>query len=236
MTEETGVYLMRDATGGVLYVGKAKNLKNRVTSYFKNGNQLSPRIQLMVSKIADLEVVITDNEIEALVLESNLIKKYKTRFNVLLRDDKSYPFLRLDSAHPFPRIEYTRKVRKDGARYFGPYISSFQIKDVLKWAQKAFKLRDCSDNEFRNRSRPCILHQMNQCSAPCVKLIDEASYQKNIDQVLHLLEGKTKDVVKFLKTQMNAASEAEQFELAAEYRDRINHVEEINQEQKMLDP
>lgn len=235
LTEEPGVYIMKDASGGILYVGKAKNLKNRVSTYFQDSKDKSPRIDLMVRKIADFELVLTDNEVEALVLEYNLIKKYKPRFNVVFRDDKSYPYVRVDVSHPFPRLEYTRKVRKDGARYFGPFVSAYQIKDVLRWAQKAFKLRDCSDNEFRNRSRPCILYQMGQCSAPCVNLISEQDYDRNIKRVLKLLDGKSGDVVKDLTHAMEEAAEREEFELAAELRDRIQHIEHINQEQKITD-
>lgn len=236
LTDDPGVYLMKDAFDTILYVGKAKNLKNRVSSYFQENRDLSPRIQLMVGKIADFEVVLTDSEVEALVLEFNLIKKYRPRFNVVFRDDKSYPYVRLDMNHPFPRLEYVRRVKKDGARYFGPYVSAFQIRDVLQWARKAFRLRDCSDNEFRNRSRPCILHQMGQCSAPCVGYIDEASYAKNIGQVLKLLDGKNDEVLAELATQMKTASEEEKFELAGALRDRIRSIEEINQGQKVLDP
>ncbi|MBI2605165.1 MAG: excinuclease ABC subunit C [Deltaproteobacteria bacterium] len=236
LTGDPGVYLMKDASGAILYVGKAKNLRNRVSSYFQENRDLSPRIQLMVGKIADFEVVLTDNEVEALVLEFNLIKKYRPRFNVVFRDDKSYPYVRLDMGHPFPRMEYVRRVKKDGARYFGPYVSAFQIRDVLQWAQKAFRLRDCSDNEFRNRSRPCILHQMGQCSAPCVGYIDEASYAKNIEQVLKLLDGKNDEVVSELESQMENAAREEKFELAGALRDRIRGIEEINQGQKVLDP
>lgn len=235
LTEDPGVYVMKDAAGGILYVGKAKNLKNRVSSYFQDSKDKSPRIDLMVRKIADFELVLTDNEVEALVLEFNLIKKYKPRFNVVFRDDKSYPYVRIDTNHPFPRLEYTRKVRKDGARYFGPYVSAYQIKDVLRWAQKAFRLRDCSDNEFRNRARPCILYQMGQCSAPCVGLIKEEDYANSIKSVLKLLDGKAADLTKELKGQMADAAEREEFELAAQLRDRIQHIEHINQEQKITD-
>lgn len=236
LAAEPGVYLMKDAAGVIIYVGKAKNLKNRVSSYFQDSKDKNPRTELLVRKIEDLEVVITDNEVEALVLECNLIKKYKPRFNIRLKDDKTYPYVRLDLKHPFPRLEYTRRVRKDGARYFGPYVSAFSIKEVLRWAEKAFKLRDCSDNEFRNRARPCILYQMGQCSAPCVGLIDENEYDKSIKTVLKLLDGKTDEVVADLKNQMEQAAGVEEFEKAASIRDRIQHIEEITQQQKMADP
>ncbi|MBI3556724.1 MAG: excinuclease ABC subunit UvrC [Deltaproteobacteria bacterium] len=236
LAEEPGVYLMKDGGGVILYVGKAKNLKSRVSSYFQDTKDKNPRTELLVRKIIDFEVVLTDTEAEALVLECNLIKKYKPRFNVRLKDDKSYPYVRLDMNHPFPRLEYVRRVRKDGARYFGPFVSAYQIKDILRWAQKAFKLRDCSDNEFRNRSRPCILHQMGQCSGPCVGLIAEPEYHQSINTVLKLLDGKTTEVVKGLKIEMAKAAESEAFELAAELRDRIQQIDEITQQQKISDP
>ncbi len=246
LTEEPGVYQMKDASGEILYVGKAKNLKKRVLSYFQHlfaqdqvsASRHSPRIELMVQKVADVEVIITDNEVEALILEFNLIKKNKPRFNVMLKDDKSFPYVRLDLEHPYPKLEYVRRVQKGSrnVRYFGPYVSAFEIKDVLRWAHKTFRLRDCSDNEFRNRSRACILYQMGQCSGPCVGKISEKEYGENIDRVLKILDGKTKDVVSDLKTQMNEASEKEEFEKAAEIRDRIQNIENINSEQKMIDP
>ncbi|MEW6057874.1 MAG: excinuclease ABC subunit UvrC [Bdellovibrionota bacterium] len=236
LSDDPGVYLMKDAAGGVLYVGKAKNLRARVSSYFQEQKDRNPRTELLVRRVSDFEVVLTDNEVEALILECNLIKKYRPKFNVRLKDDKSYPYVRLDLNHPFPRLEYVRRVRKDGARYFGPYVSAFQIKEVLRWAQKAFKLRDCSDNEFRNRSRPCILYQMGQCSAPCVDYISEEAYSENIKTVLKILEGKTNEVVRDLKAQMLKAAESEEFERAAEIRDRISHIEQITQEQKITNP
>lgn len=238
LAEDPGVYLMKDTRGEILYVGKAKNLRNRVSSYFQEGRGLTPRIQLLVKKINDFEVVITDSEAEALVLECNLIKKYKPRYNVRLKDDKSYPYVRLDVNHPFPRLQVVRKVRKDGARYFGPFVSAGNLWELMGWARKAFQLRDCSDNEFRNRSRPCILHQMGQCSAPCVNLIDGETYGKAVDHVLKLLEGKHAEVLKAMKAEMAAAAEAEEFEKAGELRDRIERLELFVEEnkQKMLDP
>ena len=236
LSDDPGVYLMKDLAGVIIYVGKAKNLKNRVSSYFRESKDHSPKTQLLVKKIHDFEIVITDSEVEALLLEVNLIKKYKPKFNIRLKDDKSYPYVRLDTNHPFPRLEYVRKVKKDGARYFGPYVSSYHIRDLLRWSQKAFKLRDCSDNEFRNRSRPCILHQMNQCTAPCVGLISEEDYAKNIKTVLDLLDGKNDKVCSDLKNEMQMLSESERFEEAAEVRDRIIRIEEISERQKITDP
>jgi excinuclease ABC subunit C len=236
LSDDPGVYLMKDASGVILYVGKAKNLKSRVSSYFQESKDKTSRIELLVRKIYDFEVVITDTEVEALVLECNLIKKYKPRFNIRLKDDKTYPYVRLDLNHPFPRMEYVRKVRRDGARYFGPYVASGQLKDFLRWAQKAFRLRDCSDNEFRNRARPCILYQMGQCSAPCVGLIKEEDYARSVQSVLKLLDGKNNEVLDVMRREMEVAAEREEFELAAALRDRIQHIEALNEEQKITDP
>jgi excinuclease ABC subunit C len=233
LAEEPGVYLMKDESGGILYIGKAKNLKSRVSSYFQETKDRPPRTELLVRKIFDLEVVLTDNEVEALILECNLIKKYRPRFNVRLKDDKGYPYVRLNLNHPYPRLEYVHHAKKDGAKYFGPYVSAYQIKDVLQWAQKAFRLRDCSDNEFRNRSRPCILYQMGQCSGPCVGLIKEEEYAQNIQSVLKLLDGKSSEVLREMKKRMAQAAESEEFELAAMLRDRIQHIEQVSEEQKI---
>ena len=236
LTTDPGVYLMKSAVGEILYVGKAKNLKARVSTYFQESRDKPLKTELLVRRIVDFDVIITDNEVEALVLECNLIKKHKPKYNVRLKDDKTYPFVRLSTAHPFPRLEYVRRVQKDGARYFGPYVTSFQIKEVLKWAQKTFQLRDCSDNEFRNRSRPCILYQIQECSAPCVGLIDEAAYHANIKQVMHLLEGKTELVLSSLEAQMFAAAEREEFEAAAKHRDQMRYIHDISVQQKLTDP
>ncbi len=229
---------MKDPHGVILYVGKAKSLKSRVSSYFQDNRGHTPRVQVLVKKIADFEVVLTDSESEALVLECNLIKKHKPRYNVMLKDDKSYPYVRLDVNHPFPRLEYTRKVRKDGARYFGPYVSGGSLREMLTWARKEFQLRDCSDNEFRNRSRPCLLHQMGQCSAPCVGFIKGEQYGHALETVLKILEGKPEQVIRELKVEMARASAGEDYERAATLRDRIQHIEEAveNQGQKVLDP
>jgi excinuclease ABC subunit C len=236
LTDDPGVYLMKDGTGGVLYIGKAKNLKSRVSSYFQEAAPHGPRIQLMVSKINDFEVVITDTETEALVLECNLIKKYKPKFNIRLRDDKAFPYVRLDVNHPFPRLEYVRRVKKDGARYFGPFVQAAETKQMLTWTRKTFGLRDCSDNEFRNRSRPCILHQIGQCSAPCVGFIDSREYGQGIEFALKVLDGRADEVLKTLRDQMAQAAQAEDFERAAQLRDQIQRITDITAEQKMLDP
>ncbi|MGE4233777.1 MAG: excinuclease ABC subunit UvrC [Bacteriovoracia bacterium] len=230
-----GVYLMKDANGAVLYIGKAKNLKNRVSSYFHDPQSKGARIHLLVQKIADFEIVLTNNEVEALLLEFTLIKKHKPKFNIRLKDDKSYPYVRVDQEHSFPRLEYVRKVKKDKAKYFGPFVSAYQIKDFLRWAEGAFRLRDCSDAEFKNRSRPCILYQMHRCSAPCVGFVEEQDYSKRIAQVIRLLDGQTDQVVSEIKDQMLKASDAEQFEKAAELRDRIRQIQSLKDDQKIVD-
>lgn len=233
---DAGVYLMKNEVGEILYIGKAKNLKARVLTYFREDAQRSPRIALLVRKITDFDVVLTDSEVEALILECNLIKKHKPRYNVRLKDDKAYPYVRMNVQHPFPRLEYVRKVRKDGARYFGPYVSSFQVREVLSWARKAFLLRDCSDFEFRNRARPCILHQMGECSAPCVGLVSHEDYHKQVNRVLKLLDGKTDEIYQELEAKMLECSEREEFERAAFFRDQITRLKTIIQDQKITDP
>lgn len=237
LTEEPGVYLMKERSGEILYIGKAKNLRNRVSSYFQENRGHTARIRLLVRRIEDFDIIITDNEAEALVLECNLIKKHKPRFNVRLKDDKAYPYVRLDVKHSFPRVEFIRRVKKDGARYFGPFISSLQLREVLTWARKTFRLRDCTDNEFRNRVRPCLLYQIQQCSAPCVGYVQEDAYQKSIQYVLQILEGKTKDVLRDLGKEMALASEEEAYEKAAQIRDQMAAIQELERnEQKMIDP
>src|SRR4051794_30928205 len=175
-----GVYLMKDAGGLVLYVGKAKNLKNRLATYFQSPVHEYPRIEMMVSRIDHFDVILTETEAEALILEATLIKKHKPKFNIRLKDDKAYPYLKIQINDPFPRIEWTRRVLRDGARYFGPFPSAWSARQVMQLLNETFRLRDCSDNTFRHRSRPCILHQMGKCGGPCVGLINAKQYRESI--------------------------------------------------------
>jgi excinuclease ABC subunit C len=222
-----GVYLMKDPDGVILYVGKAKNLKNRLASYFQQVPHPTPRTELMVSRVQRFDVILTETEPEALILECTLIKKHKPKFNVRLKDDKAYPYLKIRADEPFPRIEWTRRVKKDGARYFGPFPSAWSARQVMGLLNETFQLRDCSDNTFRHRSRPCILFQMGKCTAPCVGKIDQNGYRESMDAVVRVLEGKTTQLVDQLRKGMEDAAENEEYEKAAEYRDQIRNLEVV---------
>lgn len=226
-----GVYLMKDEAGGIIYVGKAKNLRNRLSQYFQPAPHESPRTEMMVGRVARFDVILTETEGEALLLECTLIKKHKPKFNVRLKDDKSYPYLKIQIQNEFPRIEYTRKTPADGSRYFGPFPSAWSARQVMELLNNSFQLRDCSDNTFRHRSRPCILYQMGKCSGPCVKKVDRSQYREQIDQVVSILEGKTEKIIGELRKGMEDAAEHEDFELAAQYRDQIRDLELVTQTQ-----
>lgn len=231
---DPGVYLMKDNSGLVIYVGKAKNLKNRITTYFQPARHEIFRTEMMVCRVRHFETVLTKTETEALLLENTLIKKYKPKFNVRLKDDKAYPYLKINLNEAFPRIEWTRKVLKDGARYFGPFPSAAAARMVMNLMNERFRLRDCSDNTFRHRSRPCILYQMQKCSAPCVAIVSEEDYRVKIEQVMAVLGGKAKELIAPLKAEMKAASERDEFEIAAEIRDQIQAIELVTQTQGVL--
>ncbi len=234
-THSPGCYLMKDAAGGVVYVDKAKNLRNRLISYFQSAVHEIPRVELMVSRVDRFEVILTETETEALLLEHTLIKKYKPHFNVRLKDDKAYPYLKIQMADSFPRLEWTRRVLKDGARYFGPFPSAWAARQVLQLLNETFLLRDCSDNTFRHRSRPCILHQIGRCTAPCVGLISAEDYRASLGEVTRVLEGKGDKLMKNLRKQMEAAAEKEDFEHAAQLRDQLRNLEIVTETQGVVE-
>lgn len=225
---EPGVYLMRDGAGTILYIGKAKNLKNRLLTYFQGAMagtaHETPRTELMVSRVEKFDVILTETESEALILECTLIKKHKPKFNIRLKDDKAYPYLRIQIADDFPRIEWTRRVRRDGARYFGPFPSGYSAKSIMRLLIEMFQLRDCSDNTFRHRSRPCILYQMKKCTGPCVGLITKEAYRESIDAAVRILEGKSDQLKLELERGMEDAAENEEYEDAAFYRDSLENL------------
>jgi excinuclease ABC subunit C len=235
-SQSPGVYLMRSEKSTVLYVGKAKNLKKRVTTYFQAATHASPRTEFMVSQVHRFDVILTETEAEALILECNLIKKHKPKFNVRLKDDKSYPYIRVSTEADFPKLEWTRRVRKDGSRYFGPFTSAWGAKQVMRLLNETFLLRDCSDNTFNHRSRPCILHQMGKCSAPCVQLISQADYRETIDDAMAVLDGKSDRLMKSLEKGMHDAADKEEFEEAAFYRDQISNLKLVTETQTVMDP
>ncbi len=229
LTHRPGVYRMLGGAGEVLYVGKAKNLKKRVASYFRS-NVSSARIRSMVSQIHNIEVTVTRTEAEALLLESNLIKEHRPRYNVLLRDDKSYPYI-LVTDHAFPRLTFHRGARKPGGRYFGPYPSAGAVRETLNLLQKLFLVRQCEDSFFQNRSRPCLQYQIRRCTAPCVGLVNEATYRQDVEHAVQFLEGKSEAVIRDLVVRMEQASERLAFEEAARYRDQITRLRQISEQQ-----
>jgi excinuclease ABC subunit C len=226
-----GVYRMLDAGGRVLYVGKANNLKRRVASYFTRS--LNRRLQVMVSLVADIEFTVTGTEGEALLLENNLIKSQRPRFNVLLRDDKSYPYIRLTAQDDFPRLAFYRGPTKGADRFFGPYPSAWAVRETLQLLQKLFRVRQCEDSFFRNRSRPCLQYQIQRCSGPCVGLVNEDDYARDVHHTIQFLEGRTEDVIGELATRMDAAAKALDFERAALLRDQIATLRRVQQRQSV---
>jgi len=228
----TGVYLMKDREGKVIYVGKAKNLRSRVRSYFK-GNDTRPMIPFLLARIEDLDFVVTDTEKEALILENNIIKEHRPRYNVYFRDDKTYVSLRVDLREPFPWFQLVRRVKKDGARYLGPYPSGLAAKETLHFLQQVFPLRTCSDRVFRQRRRPCIEYEIKRCLGPCCGLVTPENYQALVRDVIAFLEGRGRGLLQDLRERMEGASENLKFEEAALVRDRIAAIERTLEKQSI---
>jgi excinuclease ABC subunit C len=229
-----GVYLMKDQGGTVLYVGKAKNLRNRVRTYFGKSGDTRFSLRFLMPKVHQVETLLTDTEKEALILENTLIKKFKPRHNINFKDDKSYFNLKFSLSEEFPKLSLVRKVKKDGARYFGPYASSAAVKETLQLLRGIFPLRTCSQASFKNRSRPCLNYQIRKCLAPCCGLISTEKYAELVQEVLLFLEGKDTQLVRLLRDKMASASEALRFEEAACIRDQIQAVEQTLEKQKTV--
>ncbi len=225
LPQKPGCYLMKRGDGGIIYVGKALNLKSRVSSYFNNSSK-TLKTELLVSHITDFDFLITESEAEALILENNLIKKYSPKYNIRLKDDKSYPYVMVDLEEPFARLLYVRKPKRGKKTLlYGPFPEGSNISQVLRILRKSFLLRDCSNHEFRTRKEPCLLYQMKQCTAPCVEKVSSAEYQVQLDAALSFFEGKGKKALEVLKAKMFEASDKEEFEQAAMLRDYIATLE-----------
>jgi len=230
LTHKPGVYRMMNAQGCVIYVGKAKNLKKRVTSYFRKSGQ-NNKTMALVNQINNIEVTITHTEAEALILENNLIKEHYPRYNILLRDDKGYPYVYLSSEDEFPRLSFHRGARRLPGRYFGPYPNSGAVRDSLNLLQKVFPVRQCEDSFYKNRSRPCLQYQIKRCTAPCVGLINHDHYMRDVRHAVLFLEGKSSEIADELITQMESASDSHDFEQAAIYRDQIRSLKKMQEKQ-----
>ena len=230
LTHRPGAYRMLNAKGTVIYVGKARSLKRRVTSYFQRSHA-DAKTEAMMQLVKGVEVTITNTENEALILEYNLIKEHKPRFNVLLRDDKSYPYIYVSTDHDFPRLRFHRGARKGKGRYFGPYPSTSAVRKTLNELQKLFLVRQCSDSYFRNRTRPCLQYQIKRCTAPCVGYVDEADYREDIDAAILFLEGRNRNVIDAMVKRMEAASDRQDYEQAARFRDQISRFKKVEAEQ-----
>ena len=225
-----GVYVMRDKDDNIIYVGKAVSLKNRVRQYFRKTNK-TERIKKMVSLIDHFEYIVVDNEAEALILECNLIKKNRPKFNVLLKDDKTYPYIKIDLKNDFPGVFITRRVVNDGSKYFGPYANPGSAKEMVDFIKSKYKIRQCKN--LKERTRPCLNYHIGRCMAPCMGYVSKEEYRKQIDEIIDLLEGKTDKIIKELKQKMNKASEKQDYEKAADLRDRINAIERVSEKQKV---
>lgn len=232
-----GVYIMHDKLDTIIYVGKAISLKNRVRQYFQSSRNLSVKIQHMVSNIDHFEYIITDSELEALVLECNLIKEHSPKYNTMLKDDKSYPFIRVTVHEDFPRVQFARRMKKDKSKYFGPYTSSTAVKDAIELLCKLYKIRTCNRclPKDTGKERPCLNYHIKQCSAPCQGYVSKDEYKKSIKKVIEFLNGNFSEVIDDLTGKMQAASEKMEYEEAMEYRDLINSVKQVVQRQKITD-
>ncbi|NLY43259.1 MAG: excinuclease ABC subunit UvrC, partial [Clostridiaceae bacterium] len=236
LPDSPGVYIMKDKDKNIIYIGKAKVLKNRVRQYFQSPKNLPQKVQSMVYNIAEIEYIVTDSELEALVLECNLIKKHKPKYNVLLKDDKNYPYIKVTLNEEYPRLLITRKIEKDGAKYFGPYTSTNAVRETIDVIKKVFKIRTCNKVFPRDigKDRPCLNYHIGQCLAPCQGTLDMESYKQMFKDICAFLGGKQEELIERLTKDMQAASEKLDFERAARLRDQINSIIQIAEKQKVI--
>ncbi|MCZ6580627.1 MAG: excinuclease ABC subunit UvrC, partial [Nitrospirae bacterium] len=233
LPSQPGVYLMKDKAGEVLYIGKARVLADRVRSYFQRGSDLTPKIRLLLSLITGIETLVTKSELEALLLESNLVKRYRPRFNVVLRDDKHYPYLRLPIRDDFPRLSIVRRVKKDGARYFGPYVPAGALRETLKVIRKVFPLATCKIDIDGTAERACLEFEVKRCMAPCTGNQSREDYHRIVNQVRLFLEGRDTELLEGFRADMEVAAEREEFEEAARLRDRIFKISRTLEKQRV---
>jgi excinuclease ABC subunit C len=231
LTGQSGVYRMLDPGGQVLYVGKARNLKKRVASYFRAPEQLAPKTRALMKHTVSVEVTATHTETEALLLENNLIKEHRPRYNIVLRDDKSFPYIYLATEEAFPRLAFHRGPRRGKGRYFGPFAGAGAVRETLNLLQKLFMVRQCENSFFRNRSRPCLQHQIKRCTAPCVGLVDEARYADDVRHAVMFLEGKSEAMIEELVARMEKAAQTREYEAAGRYRDQIVSLRRVQERQ-----
>jgi excinuclease ABC subunit C len=229
-----GVYLMKDTAGRILYVGKAKNLKRRLASYFLKTGASDIKTRTLLRRVIDFDTIVTGSEKEALLLESNLIKRHRPRYNVILKDDKRYPVLRIDLNHPYPNLSIVRKIGKDGAAYFGPFASALAVRETLKFINKHFRLRKCKNREFSQRTRPCLHYQMDACYGPCCLDVDPSFYRKIVDEVILFLKGRTPELIRKIRHEMETAVQKLAFEEAAQLRDRMQAMEMTLEKQRAV--
>jgi len=236
LPDKPGVYLMKDKDDQIIYVGKAVSLKKRVRQYFQSSKNHTPKVNAMVKNIAEFEYIITDTEVEALILEANLIKKHKPKYNILLRDDKQYPYIKITTNEKFPRVMKTRRIVKDGAKYFGPYTSVGAVNDTLEIINNLYPLRTCNMNFNKNekRQRPCLNYYIGKCLGPCYYDVDENDYMEMIDEIIMFLNGKEEKLIEIMENKMKEAAKKLDFENAAKYRDKINSLNLMLEKQKIV--
>ncbi len=231
---QSGVYLMKSQTDKIIYIGKAKNLRNRVRSYFNDSKDHSPKTRLLVQNINEVEYILTKTEVEAFLLEASLIKKHRPKYNIRLRDDKAYPYIRFSWGDEFPRLYLARKVKKDGSLYFGPYTSGLAVQGTIRFLNRTFKIRDCTDAMFKTRKRPCMTYQIGRCTAPCVSYISQSEYREEVEGAKLFLKGQNRKVVKSITEKMMLAAEEEKFEVAARLRDSVQAIKAILEKQAVI--
>ncbi|MCD8218248.1 MAG: excinuclease ABC subunit UvrC, partial [Clostridiales bacterium] len=235
LPDHPGVYLMHDAGDAIIYIGKAISLRNRVRQYFQSNRNKGPKIEKMVTHIARFEYILTDSELEALVLECNLIKEHRPKYNTMLKDDKTYPYIKVTLGETYPRVLFSRQMKKDKSRYYGPYTSAAAVRDTIDLIRRIYQLRSCSRNLPRDigKDRPCLNYHIHQCGAPCQGYIRPKEYQKKVRAAMDFLGGRYTPVIRELEEKMAAAAAGLDFEKAAEYRDLLGSVKQIAQKQKM---